>query len=66
MLVSTQNFIVTFLQRIWQLYRSWYIPGTTMTPAELLVGSFVLVLLVRFVRQFGSSLVNTSSGKEKE
>lgn len=66
MLASTRDFIVVFFQQIWRLYRSWYIPGLALTPAEFLVGAFVLIVLMRFIRQFGSSLVNTSSGREKE
>lgn len=66
MLASSYDFISGFFTQLWRLYRSWFVPGTTMSPAEFLIGIFVLVSFVRFLRQFGSGFLNTSSGKEKE
>lgn len=53
-----------FLLQIWRLFNSWFIPGTIMTPAELLVGSLVLILVFRFIKQFASGMLETSGGEK--
>lgn len=45
--------IVAFsLSEIWRLFNSWYIPGTAMTPAGLLLLMAFATIVVRFWNKF--------------
>lgn len=37
---------------IWQLFNSWYIPGTNVTPAVAAFGCLFLGICFRFIGQF--------------
>lgn len=49
--------VLTFLlQNLWYFFNSWYIPGTTMTPAAFLFFCAFLALVVPWFKKFFSSL----------
>lgn len=50
------NFFVEFFRLGWNLLRSFYIPGTNITPLAWILFSSFVVILVRFIKSvFGSN-----------
>jgi hypothetical protein len=46
--------VVAVFSTVFQLFNSWYIPGTNVTPAVALFGIlFILILFRIFARVFG-------------
>lgn len=50
---------------IWNLFNSWYIPGTNVTPAVMLFGFLFLKICFRFIGIF-FGLWETSGGSTPE
>lgn len=62
------DFLGGFFAQFWRLFNSWYIPGTNVTPAGLLLFCSFVPIAMKFIKNIiglGASGASVSSVKNK-
>lgn len=69
MLPQSLQFIQGLFANIWRLLTGFYIPGTDLTPAALIVGIFIINLFIRYIKgllEIGGSNDRSDKKSSKE